>query len=103
MSGPVTYGLVSYANAPGSPFTLSSAWTKVATTDATTKALRVGNICTATIFDIEWASVPAGAAAPADANGEAVLGGEDFDSGVPLGDVYLRSPSGQTAIVRVGT
>jgi hypothetical protein len=32
-----------------------------------------------------------------------VLGGEDFDSGVPLGDVYLRSPTGQTAIVRVGT
>ena len=103
MSGPVTYGLVSYANAAGSPFVLSSAWTKVASTDSTTKALRVSPIGTATIFDIEWVAVPAGSSAPTDANGEAVLGGEDFDSGIPIGDVYLRSPTGQTAVVRVGT
>ena len=103
MSGPATYGLVSYANAPGSPFTLSSAWTKVATVDPTVKALRVAPIGTATIFDIEWVSVPAGTSAPTDANGQAVLGGEDFDGGIPIGDVYLRSASGQTAIVRVGT
>ena len=93
----------SFAPASGSPFTLTSSWTKVATTDSTTKVLRVGNIGTATIFDIEWVSVPAGATAPTDVNGEAILGGEDFLSGVPIGDIYLRSTSGQTAIVHLGT
>ena len=59
-------------------------------------------VADAAIFDIEWVAVTAGAAAPADTYGEPVLGGEDFAGGIPLGDIYLKSATGQKAVVRTG-
>lgn len=97
------YWPVSYASALGSPFTLTPSWMKVATVDASTKALRLAPIAAATIYDIEWTVVPAGSAAPADPWGEPIQGGEDFASGLPTGDVYCKSASGQLAVVHVGT
>ena len=93
---------VAYANATGSPFTLTSAWAKVCTTTSGTKALRIAPIGTATAYDIEWAAVTAGAAAPTDTYGEAIQGGEDFAGGIPIGDIYLKSATGQIAVVREG-
>lgn len=93
---------VSYASVPGSPFTLGPGWQRVATTSATTRALRVSPLAGAVTYDIEWTSVPAGDDMPTDAHGEPIMGGEDFLGGIPLGDVYLKSATGQIAIVRIG-
>jgi hypothetical protein len=84
------------------PAALTSAWQKVVTTTASTKGLRVAPLATATTFDIEWISVAAGASAPNDTYGEPVLGGEDFAAGLPIGDIYLKSATGQVAIVKTG-
>lgn len=94
---PVTFTTVS-----GSPFTLTSAWVKVVTTTSATKALHVSPIATASVYDIEWVAVTAGAGVPTDTFGEPILGGEDFSSGLPIGDIYLKSATGQVAIVRTG-
>jgi hypothetical protein len=75
----------------------------VATTTKTTKGLRISPAVSASAYDIELTTVAAGAAAPTDAIGEPVLGGEDFASGLPVGDLYLKSASGQQAIVKIGT
>jgi hypothetical protein len=91
-----------FSTAAGSPFVLTGAWVKVCTTTAATKGLRIAPIAPATTYDIEWVAVTAGAAAPADTYGEPIQGGEDFASGLPIGDVYLKSATGQTAIVRTG-
>jgi hypothetical protein len=93
---------LSFSAAAGSPFTLTASWAKVVTTTAATRGLRIAPVADAAIFDIEWVAVTAGAAAPADTYGEPVLGGEDFAGGIPLGDVYLKSATGQKAVVRTG-
>jgi hypothetical protein len=98
----MTRAPLSYSNVAGSPFTLTASWTKVATTTAATRALRIAPLADAPLFDIEWVAVAAGSAAPSDPCGEPVLGGEDFSTGLPLGDIYLKSASGQKAIVRTG-
>lgn len=94
---------VVFTAVPGSPFALSSAWTKVVTVTADMRGLRIAPLANAAAFDIEWVSVPAGAAAPTDDYGEPVFGGEDFAGGFPLGDIYLKSASGQVAIVKTGS
>lgn len=87
----------------GSPFLLSSEWEKVATVTADMRGLRIAPLANAAVFDIEWTAVPAGAAMPTDTYGEPVFGGEDFAGGFPLGDIYLKSASGQVAIVKTGS
>lgn len=96
---------IAYAKVVGSPFTLTSAWVKVATTTVATRGLRISPVVSAVNFDIEWVSVDANATAPTlitEPNGEGVLGGEEFISGLPLGDIYLKSVTGQVAIVKTG-
>lgn len=94
---------VTYTKVAGSPFTLSSSWNKVATVSSATRGLRIAGIAAATVFDIEWVAVAANSPAPTDTYGEPVFGGEDFVTGVPIGDVYLKSASGQIATVKIGT
>lgn len=94
---------LAYSSAAGSPFTLTSAWVKVTTTTAATRGLLIAPTPSATAFDIEWTSVTAGAAAPTDLYGAPVGYGETFPGGLPVGDVYLKSTTGQVAIVRVGS
>ncbi|GBU16853.1 MULTISPECIES: hypothetical protein [Methylobacterium] len=79
-------------------------WTKVATVTKSTRALRIGMPGSASVFDVEWVSVPAGDPAPSNSlpYGEAILGGEDFPAGLPLGDIYARSASGAAVIVKTG-
>lgn len=96
------HGVV-FAGAGGSPFVLTAAWVKVCTTTPHTRGVRISPIVNPGAYDIEWVSVPAGAAAPGDAYGLPVLGGEDFAGGFPVGDIYLKSASGQTAIVKLGS
>ena len=84
-----------------SPFTLTVAWQKVCTTTAATLGLRLGVPPNPSAYDIEWAAVAAVAAAPTSAIGEGVLAGEDFASGLPIGDIYCKSASGQQLIVMV--
>lgn len=94
---------LTYTKVGGSPFTLAAGvWTKVATTDISTKGLRIAPIASTSVYDIEWVSVAAGAAAPTDTYGEPILAGETFGDGLPIGDIYLRSASGQIAIVKTG-
>ena len=54
-----------FSSAAGSPFTLTASWTKAVTTTLATRALRIAPLADAAVFDIEWAVVAAGAAAPA--------------------------------------
>lgn len=93
---------LTYTSVAGSPFTLTANWQKVVTTNKNTKGLRISPLASATTFDIEWISVAAGSTTPTDAVGEPIMGGEDFAGGVPIGDIYLKSASGQTAIVKIG-
>jgi hypothetical protein len=92
--------LLAYTEVTGSPFTLTSAWVKVATITTDSKALRLAPVAAATAYDIEWCAVPAGHTAPTLIYGEPIYGGESFSTGLPIGDVYLKSASGQIAIVR---
>lgn len=92
----------SFSQVAGSPFVLTAAWYKVCTTTFSTRGLRISPAASATVFDIEWVSVRAGAAAPTDSIGEPIFGGDDFANGIPLGDIYLKSASGQSAIVKTG-
>lgn len=98
---PVPVPLV-FTQVAGSPFTLTSSWQKVCTTTKATRGLRISPLASATTFDIEWISVTAGASAPLDTYGEPIFGGEDFANGIPIGDVYLKSATGQVAIVKTG-
>lgn len=77
---------------------LTSSYQKVATTTTATKSLRMSAACNATAYDIEYAVVAAGAAAPT-ANGQALLAGDDFLAGIPIGDIYARSATAQKLIV----
>ncbi|PZR32301.1 hypothetical protein [Caulobacter segnis] len=96
-SAPLTYSV-----AAGSPFTLTSAWTKVVTTTAATKALSISDV-TGGAYDVRWTTVAAGAAAPSSGEpGQNIGFQETFPFGVPIGDVYLRSASGAQASVYKG-
>ena len=77
---------------------LTATYQKVATTTTATKSLRMSCACNATAYDIEYAVVTAGAAAPT-ANGQALLAGDDFLAGIPVGDIYARSATAQKLIV----
>lgn len=77
---------------------LTSTYQIVATTTTATKSLRMSAACNATAYDIEYAVVAAGAAAPT-ANGQALLAGDDFLAGIPMGDIYARSATSQKLIV----
>ena len=77
---------------------LTASYQKVATTTAATKMLRMSAACNATAYDIEFQVVAAGAAAPSTA-GQALLAGDDFPQGFPIGDIYARSATAQKLIV----
>ena len=77
---------------------LTASYQKVATTTAATKMLRMSAACNATAYDIEFQVVTAGAAAPS-TTGMALLAGDDFPLGIPIGDIYARSASLQKLIV----
>ena len=99
---PIPFIQPALAYTTGRVFTLTPSWQKVITTAASAKGLRIAPLASATTYDIEWVAVPANAAAPTDTYGEPILGGEDFAAGVPIGDIYLKSASGQVAIVKQG-
>ena len=85
------------------PFVLTSAWQKVATVTSLTQGLRIGQPASDRVFDIEWTVQAAGTVSlPSDTLAECIQGGENFAEGLPIGDVYCRSASGRTAIVKVG-
>jgi hypothetical protein len=77
---------------------LTSTYQKVATTTTATKSLRMSAACNATAYDIEYQVVAAGAAAPT-TTGQALLAGDDFAAGIPVGDIYARSATAQKLIV----
>ena len=77
---------------------LTATYQKVATTTSSTSALRMSAACNASAYDIEFTVVAAGAAAPT-TTGQALLGGEDFLAGIPVGDIYARSATLQKLIV----
>jgi len=77
---------------------LTSTYQKVATTTASTKSLRMSAACNATAYDIEYQVVTAGGAAPT-TTGQALLAGDDFLAGIPVGDIYARSATAQKLIV----
>ena len=77
---------------------LTSSYQKVATTTTATKSLRMSAACNATAYDIEYQVVTAGGAAPT-TTGQALLAGEDFLAGIPIGDIYARSATAQKLIV----
>ena len=78
---------------------LTASWAKVITTTTATKALRMSAACNATTYDIEYTVVTADASAPTDTRGQALLAGEDFLAGIPVGDIYARSATLQTLII----
>jgi hypothetical protein len=78
---------------------LGTGWTKVATCNINTLALRIGFPAASTVFDVEWTVVAAGASAPTATNGDCLLAGGFFDV-IPIGDIYLRSASSQIAVVK---
>ena len=96
---PVSGGNFAYTKDETGTTPLTASWALVKTTTTSTKALRMSCACNATIFDIEYTVVTAGAAAPTDARGQALLAGEDFLAGIPVGDIYARSASLQTLII----
>lgn len=79
---------------------LTASYQKVVTTTAATKALRMSCACNATAYDIEFQRVNAGDPAPsAGTAGMALLAGDDFPQGIPIGDIYARSATLQKLIV----
>ncbi len=86
----------------GSPFTLTGAWTKVATVTADTRALQLFANIAADDYDIQWVAVPAGNATPTDTFGAPIGAAETFPQGVPTGDIYCRSPGGNQVKVMEG-
>ncbi len=78
---------------------LTASWALVKTTTTATKALRMSAACNATIYDIEYTVVTAGASAPTDTRGQALLAGDDFLAGIPVGDIYARSATLQTLVI----
>lgn len=109
--GTTAGGLVSHVNSQRVPMTMAvvfsapvgAGWTRVATTTGATRGLRIGPIAAASAYDLEWTVAQAGSPVPGDVYGEAVLGGDDFAGGVPIGDIYVRSATTQIAIVKMGS
>lgn len=77
---------------------LTATYQKVATTTTSTKSFRMSCACNATAYDIEYQVVAAGGAVPTTA-GQALLAGDDFLAGIPVGDIYARSATLQKLIV----
>ena len=96
---PVSGGNFTYTKDNTGTTALTASWALVKTTTTTTKALRMSAACNTTVFDIEYTVVTAGASAPTDTRGQALLAGEDFLAGIPVGDIYARSASFQTLII----
>ena len=78
---------------------LTASWAKVITTTTATKALRMSAACNATTYDIEYTVVTTGDAPPTDTRGQALLAGDDFLAGIPVGDIYARSASLHTLVI----
>lgn len=81
---------------------LTSSWQKVASCDINTRALRVGFPANTQIYDVEWTFVPTGATAPTETLGDCLLAGGFFDA-IPIGDIYMRSASGQSVLVKTAS
>lgn len=96
---PTSAGNFAYTKDNTGTTPLTATWALVKTTTTATKALRMSAACNATVFDIEYTVVTAGASAPTDTRGQAVLAGEDFASGIPVGDIYARSATLQTLVI----
>ena len=96
---PVSGGNFTYTKDNTGTTPLTASWVLVKTTTTATKALRMSAACNAAVFDIEYTVVTAGASAPTDTRGQALLAGEDFLAGIPVGDIYARSASFQTLII----
>lgn len=77
---------------------LTSTYQLITTTTTATRSLRMSAACNATAYDIEYQVVAAGAAAPT-TTGQALLAGDDFLAGIPVGDIYARSATAQALIV----
>jgi hypothetical protein len=77
---------------------LNSTYQLITTTTTATRSLRMSAACNATAYDIEYQVVASGAAAPT-TTGQALLAGEDFLAGIPMGDIYARSATAQKLIV----
>ncbi len=78
---------------------LNSTYQLITTTTTATRSLRMSAACNATAYDIEYQVVASGAAAPTTATGQALLAGDDFAAGIPVGDIYARSATAQKLIV----
>jgi hypothetical protein len=96
---PTSAGNFAYTKDNTGTTLLTATWALVKTTTTATKSLRMSAACNATIFDIEYTVVTAGTSAPTDTHGQALLAGEDFLAGIPVGDIYARSATSQTLIV----
>ncbi len=77
---------------------LTSTYQLITTTTTSTRSLRMSAACNATAYDIEYQVVAAGASAPT-TTGQALLAGDDFLAGIPVGDIYARSATAQKLIV----
>lgn len=77
---------------------LTSTYQLITTTTTGTRSLRMSAACNATVYDIEYQVVASGAAAPT-TTGQALLAGDDFLAGIPVGDIYARSATAQKLIV----
>ncbi len=96
---PTTAGNFAYTKDNTGTTALTASWAKVITTTTSTKALRMSAACNAATYDIEYTVVTAGASAPTDTRGQALLAGDDFLAGIPVGDIYARSATLQTLII----
>ena len=96
---PTTAGNFAYTKDNTGATALTASWAKVITTTTATKALRMSAACNTTTYDIEYTVVKAGAEAPTDTRGQALLAGDDFLAGIPVGDIYARSATAQTLII----
>ena len=96
---PTSAGNFAYTKDNTGTTALTASWALVKTTTTATKALRMSAACNAATYDIEYTVVTAGASAPTDTRGQALLAGEDFLAGIPVGDIYARSATAQTLII----
>lgn len=98
-------GTMNFVEVAGSPFPLAAGWQLACTVSGLNRALVVADVTEGPAqHDIFWTSVAHGAAAPASSvKGLPVGEIERFLMGVPVGDIYLRSDSGATATVQVGS
>ena len=96
---PTTSSNFTYTKVNTGTTPLTTSWSLVTTTTTATKSLRMSASCNAIVFDIEYTVVTAGASPPTDTRGQALLAGDDFLAGIPVGDIYARSASTQTLVI----